>query len=152
MTLTPKTKHELSVQQYCAYLSTQLVDITPELWFEFTMDTQRLIHNYVTRSKQTGQNKPPDAYQHQQFLPPQQQVHQPHANFYPISSHITPPSTLTYTSLQTVPMTKHTGDTHEQYEPQTQCTNPNQSASYTSEGGTEMNIAQAMSYNLGLFY
>lgn len=66
MTSIPKTKHEMTVQQYCAYLATQLVEIRPELWFEFTMDTQRMVHNYVTRSKQTGQN-----------LPQQQEVQQP---------------------------------------------------------------------------
>ena len=48
--MQPKSTQEKVVNQFCSYLSTQLNQIKPELWFEFTMACQRLVHTYVTRS------------------------------------------------------------------------------------------------------
>ena len=50
-----KTPHEQTVAQFWSYLSTQLVHVKPQFWFEFTMGTQNLVHQLIMK----GNNRPP---------------------------------------------------------------------------------------------
>lgn len=72
--LATKSNQDMAVQQFCSYLSTQLVEISSDMWFDFTIEAQRLVHNYVTQSKQRSQLASSHVYQ-QQHLPQQQQQH-----------------------------------------------------------------------------
>ena len=52
MMIQPQSKQEKMVNQLCSYLSTQLIQVKPELSFDFTMDWKRLLHTNGTQSEQ----------------------------------------------------------------------------------------------------
>ena len=59
------SKHDQRVDKFVEYLTTQLVDIAKPLWFEFSIDAMKLVHNYVERSKEPptpGPSPPPRCY------------------------------------------------------------------------------------------
>ena len=104
------------VQKFVAYLSTQLQDIPPDLWSEFTLENMRLINNYIKRGQPapapaqvstsfTGfTTSTPDSFQlpYQHPMPPppvfpQMSHHQPRAYL--------PPSPQSYLSLASTSQT-----------------------------------------------
>ena len=153
--MQPKSTQEKVVNQFRSYLSTQLNQIKPELWFDFTMACQRLVHTYVTQSEQ----KPSASYEvyHQHQLPDQPQ--QP-AQAYQQRSLSTPPGSVSYTALG--PVTgygQHLPQSPGCYKPSfafPRIANPNMFSPIlpvvpssvtpptSSEAGTAQNISQAM--------
>ena len=92
--------HEHSVNQFVAYLTTQLKQVKQEVWFDFTMAAQNLVHQYIVKGNNAGvviarpvpQTSPPqpDNYQQQ------------HA---PVSYPVSGGGSATFTPLQPVTYT-----------------------------------------------
>jgi hypothetical protein len=51
-----KTPHEVAVEQYAAYATTQMHLIPQEAWFKFTLDNMNMIHSFINRRQ--SQNLP----------------------------------------------------------------------------------------------
>ena len=91
-------EHEQTVNQFVAYLTTQLKQVKQEVWFDFTMAAQNLVHQYIVKGNNAGvviarpvpqTSRPqPDTYQQQ------------HA---PVSYPVSGGGSATFTPLQPVP-------------------------------------------------
>ena len=98
----PKTPHEQTVAQFLSYLSTQLVHVKPQFWFEFTMGTQNLVHPLIMKGNNLPPPPPPPQPPHagaaaprphmDPFNPPQQTSH------YRGAPNYTPLQTTSYNS------------------------------------------------------
>ena len=81
-------------------MNTQLQQIHPNVWFEFSIECMKLVNNYVQRSRNVGP---------QSFFPQQPHEQNPQPMFqasmyqYPAKSHSAPPpGVMSYTPLQPV--------------------------------------------------
>ena len=72
--IQPKSKQEKVVNQFFSYLTTRLIQVKPEMSFDFTMDYQRLFHTYVTVSDQISSASSGVYHQHQLPYTPQQPI------------------------------------------------------------------------------
>ena len=97
---TPKSNQELVVQRFTGYMNTQLQQIHPNVWFEFSTECMKLVNNYVQRSRNVGP---------QSFFPQQSHEQNPQPMFqapmhqYPAKSDSAPPpGAMSYTPLQPV--------------------------------------------------
>ena len=110
--IQPKSKQEMVVNQFFSYLTTRLIQVKPELSFDFTMDRQRLFHTYVTLSDQISSASSGVYHQHQLPYTPQQPI-----PAYPQRSLSTPPGSVSYIPFRLV--TGYGQQQYGQYLPQT---------------------------------
>ena len=103
---TPKTQHQQTVDQFVGYMRTQLHQVKPHVWFDYTMASQKLIHEFIGK----GNHPPPTPTQ---TTPPANVYHpQPHHPG-PYHRRTAPaayggPATSTYAQLQPVSYTPGT--------------------------------------------
>ena len=97
-----KTPHEQTVEQFLSYLSTQLVHVKPQYWYEFTMGTQNLVHQLIMKGNSLLPPPPPSTQPPHAFNPPQQ------------TSSYRPPS---YTTLQSTSYSSQYGQQAQAYLP-----------------------------------
>ena len=108
--IQPKSKQEKVVNQFFSNLTTRLIQVKPELSFDFTMDYQRLFHTYVTLSDQISSAS--SGVYHQLPHTPQQPI-----PAYPQRSLSTPPGSVSYIPFRLV--TGYDQQQYGQYLPQT---------------------------------
>lgn len=94
------------MDQFVGYMRTQLYQVKPDVWFDYTMATQKLIHEFIVK----GNHPPPTPTQ----TPPPADVYHPQP-YHPGPYHMRAPpaayggpATSTYAPLQPVSNTSGT--------------------------------------------